>query len=63
MKELGYSLGYQYPHDLPNAFAPDVQYLPDEVKGQKFYEPSDRGYEKMISERMRMLRSSTEDPS
>lgn len=47
MKDLKYGAEYDYPHDNPDGFAAGVNYLPDEVK-TKFYEPSDRGYEKNI---------------
>jgi putative ATPase len=50
MKNLGYGQGYQYPHDHAGGVVAGVRYLPDEVTGG-FYEPSDRGYEKVIGER------------
>ena len=56
MKELGYGKNYQYPHDCEGAFAPGVQYLPDELAGEVFYEPSDRGLEAKISEKLKILR-------
>ncbi len=46
-KELGRGLTYMYPHDYPNHYV-DQQYLPDELRGRRFYEPSDNGYEKGI---------------
>lgn len=56
MKTLGYHQGYIYPHDVEGAYAPGVQYLPDELKGEVFYEPSERGVEKVIKERLEVLR-------
>ncbi len=56
MKSLGYSDGYQYPHDYEHGYVPGVQYLPDELKGEAFYEPSERGAEKTIKERLEFLR-------
>lgn len=56
MKELGYSQGYQYPHDQEHGYAAGVQYFPDSLVGVKFYEPSERGYEKSIKERLEWLR-------
>jgi putative ATPase len=56
MKELGYGEEYAYPHDFQGGYAPGVRYLPDEVAGQRFYEPSERGYEKNIRERLELLR-------
>jgi putative ATPase len=55
MKGLGYGEGYRYPHDEPYGYAPGVEYLPKEVVGRPFYEPSDRGNEKTISERIEWL--------
>lgn len=38
MKNLDYGKGYQYAHDYPSNFA-DQEYLPDEIKGTRFYNP------------------------
>ena len=51
MKEIGYGKGYKYAHDFANAFVPQ-EYLPEELEGQIYYEPTDRGYEKTIKERL-----------
>jgi putative ATPase len=51
MKDLGYGRGYQYAHDFKDAFTPQ-DYLPDELKGRIFYQPSDRGYERTVKERL-----------
>lgn len=48
-EKLGRGIGYQYPHDYPGHYV-DQQYLPDEVKDKKFYEPTANGYEKNIRE-------------
>jgi putative ATPase len=56
MKTIGYGEGYRYPHDETNGFALGVRYLPDQVKGEPFYEPSERGNEKTIKERLAWLR-------
>lgn len=56
MKGLGYGDGYVYPHDQPFGFAPGVEYLPKGVNGRPFYEPSDRGNEKTIGERLEWLK-------
>ena len=45
--KLGHGVGYEYAHDYPKHFS-HQQYLPDEWKDTKFYEPSDNGYEKEI---------------
>lgn len=45
--KLGHGIGYQYAHDYPNHYVKQ-QYLPDGLTGQKFYEPTEIGYEKDI---------------
>jgi putative ATPase len=55
MKDLGYGKGYRYAHDYAEGYAAQA-YLPDALAGRKFYHPTDRGYEKMIGERMRRWR-------
>jgi putative ATPase len=49
MEEIGYSADYKYPHDFPGNFA-EQEYLPDEVKGQKIYDPGNNQREKEIRE-------------
>jgi putative ATPase len=51
MQDLGYGREYQYAHDDPSHFIPQ-QYLPDELAGERFYEPGGFGFEKRIAERM-----------
>lgn len=46
-EKLGHGLGYLYPHDYENHYVKQ-QYLPDEVLQEKFYHPSDNGYEAEI---------------
>lgn len=43
------NVGYKYAHDYPNHYV-EQQYLPDQLVGEKFYEPGDNGYEKSIKE-------------
>jgi putative ATPase len=52
MKEWGFGEGYKYAHDYPGGYTP-LQTLPDGIAGQRFYEPTDRGYEAKIAARMR----------
>ena len=54
-REQGYGRGYLYPHDHADADV-DQQYLPDELAGRVFYEPSDQGLEIKIGERLQRLR-------
>jgi len=51
MKELGYHAGYQYAHDVPEAYIPQ-EYLPERVRERTFYEPGPFGFEKEIAKRL-----------
>jgi putative ATPase len=55
MEELGYGAGYKYAHAYEHAYVPQ-DYLPEALKGAKWYEPSELGYEKTIAERMELWR-------
>jgi putative ATPase len=55
-KGLGHGQGYQYPHEFPGHYAPQ-QYLPNELLGKIFYNPSDQGYETRIAERLAKWRA------
>ena len=54
-REQGYGKGYLYPHDYADADV-DQEYLPDDLVGRVFYEPSDQGLEIKIAERLGRLR-------
>ena len=56
MKDLGYGKGYRYDHDELEAHAAGQQFLPDALVGARFYEPTDRGIEARVRERLRQLR-------
>ena len=62
MSSLGYGKEYIYPHDCPDGYAPEEQYLPDQLKGMVFYRPAERGYEKSIKERLEYLRAKRKEP-
>ena len=51
MEELGYGAGYQYAHDHVHAYAPQ-EYLPEALRGARWYEPTEYGYEKTVKERV-----------
>jgi len=55
MKEVGYGRGYKYPHDFDGGHV-HQDYLPERLRGKRYYIPSERGYEKMIRERMEFVR-------
>jgi len=50
MKDLGYGKDYKYPHDYPDAFVLE-QYLPDELRSRRFFEPEGTGYEAELKRR------------
>ena len=54
MKESGYSAGYKYAHEYPEAVA-DLQCLPDRLKNRTYYSPTSRGFERTIRERLEFL--------
>jgi len=60
MKGLGYGKGYRYAHDESDAYAAGERYLPDGMPDVTFYEPTDRGVEARIAERLRALRAQDE---
>ncbi len=53
--KLGHGIGYKYAHDYPNHYV-EQQYLPTELQGERFYEPSDNGYERQIREYFRRIK-------
>ena len=54
-KELNHGVGYKYAHDYEGHYVKQ-QYLPDELVGKRYYEPSDNGVEKKIKESLKRLR-------
>jgi putative ATPase len=56
MKQLGYGHEYRYAHDEPDAYAAGERYLPDGMRDVSFYEPTSRGLEARIRERLDELR-------
>jgi putative ATPase len=55
MKAMGYSGGYRYPHNFTGNYVPE-DYLPDALRGERFYEPSGNGEEAGIRERLERWR-------
>ncbi len=55
MKGLGYGKGYQYAHDVEGKVA-DMQCLPDNLRGQIYYQPTNEGIEKRIRDRMEEIK-------
>jgi len=54
--KFGHGEGYLYPHNYPGNYIYQ-QYLPKELYGVKYYEPTDNGYEKKIKERISSLKN------
>ena len=54
-QKLGHGTGYKYAHDYPNHYVKQ-QYLPDEIKDARFYEPGVLGYEKTMKEYLEKIR-------
>lgn len=57
MKSLDYGKAYRYAHDEPDAYAAGEQYFPDGMNPPRFYEPTPRGLEGKISEKLTHLRA------
>lgn len=56
MKQLDYGKNYRYAHDEPHAYAAGENYFPEELRQQIFYQPTNRGLEAKIGERLAYLR-------
>ena len=53
MEQQGYGQDYKYAHDYPGHFV-EQEYLPPAQRGQRYYTPSDQGYERTVIDRLRM---------
>lgn len=56
MKNLGYGKNYRYAHDEPEAYVPGENYFPQELSKRIYYQPTNRGLEAKIAERLSYLR-------
>ncbi len=54
MEELGYADGYKYAHDYPDHFV-DLEFMPEELSGKKFYEPAENRQEDALRARLEAL--------
>lgn len=61
-RAMGRGKNYKYPHDL-GGFVRDETYLPEKLRGQRFYEPRDAGYERAIRRRLDRWRAEAPDKS
>ena len=51
MKDIGYGRDYKYAHDSPDSLVAQ-EHLPEAISGKRFYQPTDRGYEAVIKDRL-----------
>ena len=56
MKEWGYGEGYQHAHKMEDAL-PDMECLPPSLAGAEFYQPTNRGLEQRIADRLREIKA------
>jgi putative ATPase len=61
MKQWGYGAGYQHAHKVEDAL-PDMECLPESLVGTRFYEPTNRGLEQRIAERLEEIRARKKKP-
>ncbi len=61
MRQVGYGRGYRYAHDFPGHFV-EQEHLPDSLKGKRYYEPGDQGFEKEIDGRLKRWRGQGKEP-
>ena len=54
MKQVGYGQGYQYPHDFEDAVVAQ-EFMPERLRGRRYYRPTNRGREKFLRERLEKL--------
>jgi putative ATPase len=54
-KQLGDGVGYLYPHNYPDGYVAQ-DYLPENMRGKKYYQPTERGYEKNIQNYLNHLK-------
>lgn len=54
-KQMGHGKGYKYPHEFEGNYVPET-YLPDELVGQRYYEPTTSGFEAELAQRVERWR-------
>jgi putative ATPase len=59
-KELGWGAEYRYPHDFDGHYVRE-EYLPEALRGHRYYAPTDSGRERAIKERLEKLREPPKD--
>jgi len=61
MRQLGYGKGYRYAHDRPEHFDPEETFLPESLRGRRYYEPTEIGAEAELKRRVESLRRSVRE--
>jgi putative ATPase len=56
MKDLGYGKEYRYAHNEAHAYAAGENYFPEELRDTQYYQPSSRGLEKKLQEKLQFLK-------
>jgi putative ATPase len=56
MEKIGYGKGYRYAHDEEGGYAAGERYLPDDMPDVRWYEPTERGLEARLKEKLEALR-------
>lgn len=54
--KLGDGVGYRYPHDYEGGYV-EQDYLPENIRGRHYYQPTERGYEEVIREYLRKIKT------
>ena len=54
-RKLGRGVGYEYPHELPEGVS-DQPLMPEGLEDRRYYEPTERGFEKTLRERLERIR-------
>jgi putative ATPase len=62
MRDLGYGKGYRYAHDYDEGIVAQ-QNLPENLAGRRYYQPTDRGFERDLDQRLQRVREIYELPS
>jgi putative ATPase len=60
MKDLGYGAEYRYAHNEPGAYAAGENYFPEQIKDRQYYQPSERGLEQKIKQKLAYLNEQDE---
>jgi putative ATPase len=60
-RQLGRGTGYEYPHDMAGGVS-DQPLLPEDLRDRRYYQPTDRGFEAKLAERLAALRKRLRKP-